>query len=30
MVQNQAEVGGPGGKLICTELCCNGVIEHDV
>lgn len=21
---------GPGGKVICTELCRNGVIEHDV
>jgi acetyl-CoA acetyltransferase len=22
--------GGCGGKVICTELCRNGVIEHDV
>jgi hypothetical protein len=22
--------GGGGGKVICTELCRNGVIEHDV
>lgn len=29
MAQNQADVGG-GGKVICTELCRNGVIEHDV
>jgi hypothetical protein len=21
---------GGGGKVICTELCRNGVIEHDV
>ena len=30
MAQNQAQEGGPGGKVICTELCRNGVIEHDV
>ena len=32
MAQNQADVGGGGGggKVICTELCRNGVIEHDV
>lgn len=22
--------GGGGGKVICTELCRNGIIEHDV
>ena len=30
MAQNQAGGGDGPGKVICTELCRNGVIEHDV